>query len=120
MRWYVVIFALRLLYPGDKHPRVNLIRGWMSPTAGRDVTRDTYITGDWAVPQNRLRCCGKTKKFEFAGDGKPFIQHFRIYSSASHFWGLTSKFELQFQGSLCGICGEQSGNGEFFSQRNSA
>jgi hypothetical protein len=41
--------------PGEKHPSVNLIRGWMSPAAGRDVTRDTYVTGDWAVPQNRLR-----------------------------------------------------------------
>lgn len=56
MWWYLVNFTLRLLYPGQKHPGVNLITGWMSPTAGRDETRDTFSIGDWAVPQNRLRC----------------------------------------------------------------
>jgi hypothetical protein len=106
MRLYVVIFTLQLLYPGEKYPSVNLIRGWMSPTAGRVVTRVKYITGDWAV--------AKRKIFNLLEMEKPFIQHLRIHSSASHFWGLTSKFELQFQGSLCGICGEQRGNGEFF------
>ena len=38
---------LRLLYHGEKHPSVNLIRGWISPAAGRDVTSVTYSTGRW-------------------------------------------------------------------------
>ena len=49
MRWCVVNFTLLLLYPGQKHPSVNLLRGWMSPAAGRDETRDTYSIGDGAV-----------------------------------------------------------------------